>query len=41
LRLPDGKKLASTSAGKVIADGETIDLSGLSGHVKLVAQVAK
>jgi hypothetical protein len=41
LRLPDGKKLASTSAGKVIADGETIDLSGLNGHIKLVAQVAK
>jgi hypothetical protein len=40
MRLPDGKKLASTNVGKVI-DGETIDLSGMNGHVKLVAQVAK
>jgi hypothetical protein len=45
LRLPDGPKLSSVKAGdKVLpisADGETIDMTGLSGHVALQAQVAR
>jgi hypothetical protein len=42
-RLPDGKKLASATAGekqlKISDDGETIDLTGLSGNVKIQAKV--
>ena len=43
LRLPDGKKIASAKAGDVdvkVDRGETIDLSGQKGNVKVAAQVA-
>jgi hypothetical protein len=42
-RLPDGKKLASATAGekqlKIADDGETIDLTGLSGKIDVQAKV--
>jgi len=43
LRLPDGFKMQSVSAaGKEIkVDGETMDLTGLTGHVSLVAKAGK
>ncbi len=44
-RLPDGKKLASATAGdkklQISNDGETIDLTGLAGAIKVEAKVAK
>jgi hypothetical protein len=45
LRLPDAQKVASAKSGdralKVAGDGETIDLTGLSGHVTIQAQVTR
>jgi hypothetical protein len=45
LRLPDGRKIASAKAGdhdlKIAPDGQTLDLSGLSGTVHIHAQVAR
>jgi hypothetical protein len=45
LRLPEGLKIASATAGDrpltIAADGETIDLSGLSGRLTLQGQVAR
>jgi hypothetical protein len=42
LRLPAGQRLGGVTVGGVpfdrFADPETVDLSGLSGHVELVAQ---
>jgi hypothetical protein len=41
-RLPDNKKLTSATAGEKqleIIEGQTIDLTGLSGQVKVVAKV--
>jgi len=46
-RLPDGRKIASATAnGKELAvvsgaNGDTMDLSGLKGAVKIRAQVGK
>ena len=44
LRLPEGYKVASASAGGQalnVSDGETIDLSGRSGRVEVEAKVSK
>jgi hypothetical protein len=44
LRLPDGATIASASAGGKqlsVADGQTIDLTGLAGHVSIAAKVSK
>lgn len=44
LRLPDNRPIKSAKAGDrdlKIIDGETIDLSGMTGHIAVKAQVAK
>ena len=41
LRLPAAKHITSVSAGKLQSDHETVDLTGLTGHVSLTAMTAK
>jgi hypothetical protein len=44
LRLPGGVKIAKAESGDQqlkLVDGETIDLTGLHGHITLQAKVAK
>jgi len=44
LRLPDDRKIDTATAGEKslpVTDGETIDLTGLAGNVKVIAKVRR
>jgi hypothetical protein len=40
LRLPDGHRIESVSTGKLMKDGETVDLTGLKGKISIRFQLS-